>query len=626
MKEKILKREASDYLKLSKIAEKKNSPISSYYHEFALFVLNNSEPKNTENASYEIYLIGYVAGCLRLDASNVISSLTEEFKLLNNFFKNISSKDFIRIIKVGYEDGVKSSDFAKSIKSMFSIYISKNGLIETDSIPYISDYYSDFVIAKKVLKEISGTVCSVDGGKSFYVYSEKEHRWIFKKNKSFLLREILEHLKSTEWEQTKNISLTVDIERMRNSICSTAKANSVLNALVAFLPESSDMNFDSDPFAFYANGKTLVFKKDMETGKFFIEKKDSKKEDFNTVTSAISYNEEANLSHEIFQKVIDSIPSYDYDWIHRQYGSGILGISNQSLLCCTSPGSNGKTLLNDCVKYVLGNMAVNLSKYIFEDNSSGERARELIKGARLGFIDEWGSFSPEIMKQFVGNNSANIRRLFESEETIKLGITFISTSNTLPKIKEINQAMDRRLYRSIFPYTYVANPDPANPFERKIDTNLYHKFIESKEAQEAMLLWLVNGALLYLNDTSWQKKNISQEMKKATSEWLHKDSIETLIREYVDFTDDEKDVIYLEDVYRVLYDSGDIDYTERIFLKKLKSEKNDVLEARIRLSPKIVSKKSFVTFYYDTNIPIENGAFLRKNHLIKAAFKSKYKK
>lgn len=569
--EEILARKARGKAMLCKMRTGKESlSASESYAGLVSFFYNNlliNEGSLIEDEiSSELYLIGYISGLMR------VSYDTFEHVLLKENYSvyplQYEKSEFSRLIKIGYEDGLVAQQ-AKSVEVAIEQYSFFGGLIPAPEVPYSSEFYQDSNLADMAAELIKGQYV-LSGDKSLLVYDggiwvEKPDRAVLKSFSKTFLKELKEELKA--WPNLPNSA-----EKMKSQLGSIRKIFDVATTLENDLPRSTDIVFDEDPLLIVTPSRTLHLVKNSR-GKFTIKPKKHSPYDYATIKANADFSATPNYNNEIFKKIIGVVPEEEREWLQVHYGSGLLGISNTAFLSITSPGGSGKTFFNDCVSEVTGSLSVNLSKYIFEDNPQGERARSRVKKARMGFIDEWGSFSETIMKQFVGNESVNVRSLFKEEETIKLGMTFVSTSNELPPISKVTDALERRLYRLIFPYKFVAKPNKNNPLEKKIEPDLFARFREDIEAQEALLSWLLQGSVNYLNNTAWQEENLTKGIDEATKEWLNEGTVSTKVLELIEETGERKDVIFLKDLYKLTKNTFDIgDLTERHFVIRVKSE------------------------------------------------------
>jgi len=197
-------------------------------------------------------------------------------------------------------------------------------------------------------------------------------------------------------------------------------------------------------------------------------------------------------------------------YMQRLLGYGITGhTSAQVWAIWTGSGSNGKSLLMDILRQLMGPFAVMMpAELLFETGkttagASTPHLQALIK-KRLGFKDEGKAekanvLNEELIKTVTGSSAIATKPLYK--EYIEFSPTHlpILLCNQKPRVNVNDSAMMRRIVVIPFSNVYTSPDskaipyDPSNPNHRLRDDELRGRLM-SKAGQEQLLRWLVAGA------------------------------------------------------------------------------------------------------------------------------------
>ncbi len=155
---------------------------------------------------------------------------------------------------------------------------------------------------------------------------------------------------------------------------------------------------------------------------------------------------------------------------------------DEIFIFCIGSGSNGKSLTFQLVSEALGDYYISCPITIItrKRNSSNAASPELarMKGVRCGVYQEPGTdeeINVGIFKELSGNDRFMVRGLYSEPIEIRPQLKQFMTTNELPEIKSIDGGTWRRIRVIDFMSKFVENPNPAEPYEFKLDTTLKDK-------------------------------------------------------------------------------------------------------------------------------------------------------
>ena len=197
----------------------------------------------------------------------------------------------------------------------------------------------------------------------------------------------------------------------------------------------------------------------------------------------------------------------EYMW---QYMSSLLfGTNeNQSLNIFIGTGANGKSILIDLLSKVLGKYkgTVPISLITQKRGNIGGTSSEIYQliGTRFAVMQEPSmddEINAGIVKELTGKDPIMCRELFQTSTVFMPQFKLALATNRLPKIKDRDDGIWRRMkvvdFRSKFtanPYKDPQFPEDLYPYQFPIDTKLCEKF---DEWAPVMLSMLVEYAYIY---------------------------------------------------------------------------------------------------------------------------------
>jgi putative DNA primase/helicase len=196
------------------------------------------------------------------------------------------------------------------------------------------------------------------------------------------------------------------------------------------------------------------------------------------------------------------------NYLQKALGYSITGKTNEQVMfIATGSGSNGKSVLLDTFQRIGGNYCKPMQAEVLmtaKMDRNPEQASPSIKslaGARCAISSEskvGQRLDTALIKAHTGGGTITARALHENLVEFEMTHKLWLMTNTVPDVEHMDDALKGRLH--IIPFdmrwnrpgaTYV---DPALPTADKslMDT--------LKDESEGIFLWLVRGAMLYLND------------------------------------------------------------------------------------------------------------------------------
>lgn len=238
------------------------------------------------------------------------------------------------------------------------------------------------------------------------------------------------------------------------------------------------------------------------------------------ITKITDLNYRPDARHPDVDTVLQVVTDPVRGWLQAMFGYAATGYVSEDILpVLDGTGSNGKSALLGAVAAALDEYACPAPPKLLMKGSHDEHPTLIadLHGRRLVTIEETaegGSLAVERMKALTGGSTLKARFMrrdyFEFEATHQLVIA----TNHRPAVNSTDHATWRRLRLIPFPYRYTT-PDEARPGDRTIDRGLRERLRTGRAQKEAMLAWIVAGAVQWSNDGL----PICPEITNATDEW-----------------------------------------------------------------------------------------------------------
>lgn len=274
-------------------------------------------------------------------------------------------------------------------------------------------------------------------------------------------------------------------------LLSRPRVNNILSLTKGLVSVAGD-RFDADPDVLTVDNGVV----DLRTGQLRTHNPD----DYFTTFVPTAYRH--GFTHEDVTTALTSMDAQVRDYIRVCLGQGITGHmpDDDRIRLLHGGGSNGKSVVTTGLTATLGTGKAGGIRQLSDDvligNKDAKEEKMALRGARLTFVEELpegAHLNVNQLKKTVGTPTITSRHLYRGEVTWRASHTLILTTNYKPTVAETDHGTWRRLALIPFPYTYTTG-DADAPHKRKGDPLLRGR-MEGQQQREAMLSWLVSGAI-----------------------------------------------------------------------------------------------------------------------------------
>jgi putative DNA primase/helicase len=247
--------------------------------------------------------------------------------------------------------------------------------------------------------------------------------------------------------------------------------------------------WDADPWRLGTPGGTV----DLRTGKL----SPSNPDDYITKLAAVAPDEKAHC--KLWRKFLSEITQRDKELIRffqQWYGSSLTGDTrDQAFVFIYGPGGNGKSVMNNVIRWILGNYAVTATMALFTASPQERHTTDLamLDGARMVTAAETQrgrKWDEQLLKQMTGGDQITARFLYRDNTSFVPQFKPTIIGNHKPIIETVDDAMKRRT--NIAPVTWKPPPEAK-------DLDLENKL---RAEGPGILRWLIEGCL------DWQKNGL----------------------------------------------------------------------------------------------------------------------
>lgn len=188
------------------------------------------------------------------------------------------------------------------------------------------------------------------------------------------------------------------------------------------------------------------------------------------------------------------------DWLSRLVGYAATGHTSEDVVAVLDgSGANGKSTLLEALGAVLGDYAGAVSPQLVMRTSHEPHPtiKADLMGRRLVWVsetEEGGSFRMEQVKALTGGDQISARFMRGDFFTFAPTHTLVIATNHRPAVNSTEHAAWRRLRLVPFPHTYKPAHE-AGPGDRVQDPGLRRRLVTGKAQREALLAWIVAGAV-----------------------------------------------------------------------------------------------------------------------------------
>lgn len=268
--------------------------------------------------------------------------------------------------------------------------------------------------------------------------------------------------------------------------------------------------------------------------------------------------------------------------------TGLTGHQVENLFIATGQGGNGKGVINTQMMKTTGNYGYKLSSSVLL-NEIKEGANPQIANLhqkRFALSTEPSdkkTMCSSTLKELTGDKTINARMAYSNKCDINLCLSLFLECNSLPKMDEVNDAVERRI-RTI---PFVSSFKSAEDYERTLDkTNVFignprYKTDEFIEEHKQALFHILSPLCKRFIANGLVLSKVPSECKTAAIDYLaQSDHIYEWVCEKYEKTDHVDDFIYVKDMYEMFKGSTYFEnlskadkrkFTQKSFIENIKT-------------------------------------------------------
>jgi len=261
--------------------------------------------------------------------------------------------------------------------------------------------------------------------------------------------------------------------------------------------------------------------------------------------------------------ILDSIfPNVDVkEYYLEALSTGLYGQQIEKLFIATGAGGNGKSLLNALMMSACGGYGYKLpSNVLLQGVKEGANPAIANMNKKRFCLAQEPDGKQRIcsatLKEITGDASINCRTLYSVETKTQLNLTLFLECNDLPKLDEVNDAVQRRI--EVVPF--VSKFVDKHVFESFSDTeriadnimlgNSYYKTDEFKTNFRQALMILLMNKFEGFRLREYRFSNLPSDCKEKAHNYLAKsDDIYSWFIESFEKVNDDSSFLYFDDIY-----------------------------------------------------------------------------
>jgi putative DNA primase/helicase len=233
----------------------------------------------------------------------------------------------------------------------------------------------------------------------------------------------------------------------------------------------------------------------------------------------------------------------------------------------TGTGANGKSILMDLCKIVLGDYfkTISVSYLTKEIDGKDKTLPELVltRYARMLVAsepEERDKFQTSFMKEITGNDVISCRGLYGKPVKFVPHFKLWIPTNDVPKFSKYDNGMGRRTRCVPFPTRFVVNPKNDN--EEKRDEFLKERIKQDESWKFGLLGLLIDSLKSIQGKTLEMPKKVERFTEKYL---LENNPVGAWIKKYYNRTDNRSDIIQRTDLYNQFLQDTGINRTQKSF-------------------------------------------------------------
>jgi len=313
--------------------------------------------------------------------------------------------------------------------------------------------------------------------------------------------------------------------------------------------------------------------------------------DYISITCGYDYDDNYDINKvKEYDALLDTIfPNKDNKNYYLEcLSTGLTGHQVENLFIATGQGGNGKGVINSQMLKTTGNYGYKLTSSVLL-NEIKEGANPQIANLhqkRFALSTEPSdkkTMCSSTLKELTGDKTINTRMAYSNNCLVLLCLSLFLECNSLPKMDEVNDAVERRI-RTI---PFVSSFKSAEDYERTLDKknvfvgNPRYKTDEFIEEHKQALFHILTPLCKKFIDKGLVLSSMPMECKSASIDYLaQSDHIYEWVCEKYDKTDKVDDFIYVKDMYEMIKGSSYFEnlskankrkFTQKSFIENIKT-------------------------------------------------------
>ena len=503
--------------------------------------------------------------------NNEVVLCADGFMIPKKLYKVELLKELEAVIysETGFKVGISNKPMEQGYNAILDKHLKFNLYKPTFTTGLLADHFKTiysniFVVVNNELYQYNGVYwmrdkCSKNS--SLHTFVDTVY---YKYLINYINKEIVEfnmklcNLKGDELDKAKvNLEpLILFLQNVNSNLRSVKRRKDIIDDICIKLT-NNNIEFDTNPHLLAFTNKVY----DLSVGEF-IEPCYSQYISMTTDWEWCSYYSEDKLMK--LDKLLNSIFPNSEDvkeYYLETLSTGLYGQQIEKLFIATGGGGNGKSLINSFMMVSVGEYGYKLpSSVILQPIKEGANpAVANMHKKRFCLVqepDEKQRICSATLKELTGDASINCRTLYSTNTKTQLHLSLFLECNKLPKLDEVNDAVQRRIEVIPFVAKFVDKDayESLSELER-IETNTsmvdtYYKTDEFKVNYKQALMMVLMDKFKKYRLNGYQFSSVPNACKvKAGSYLATSDDIYTWFIENFERTDDNISYLYLDDIY-----------------------------------------------------------------------------
>ena len=450
---------------------------------------------------------------------------------------------------------------------------------EDKEIDHMDDYLdmSDFKMATIMFKKYQEKFVTVTVQNRWRWFEFSGHRWVDCPNGATLISHMNDFLharvsiyinqlyKQIDMVERKKRKKDSDLlEKLRGHLRilnKSAKSIHNIGTKERILKECAILFHDCDGFLDKLDSKPNLL--GFNNGVFDLDKNEFRAglpEDYLTMSTGYDYTPvaEPEIRNEIlgfYESIAENQEGMDYLLATQAYA--LHGTKHlEEFWNWTGVGSNGKSVNAGLLDMTLGqyyyeaDIGILTQKKTDASKCSPELAK--LYGKRMVVMSEpeiTDCLQSNLVKKLTGNDKIQARGLYQDVREFRPQFSITILCNGVPNLSSYDQAITRRIRVVPFKKHFVDDPNPSNPFEKKVDRGMKRRFENDVRYHQQLMLLLIER---FQQDVRGKNKIMPpQSVLETTTEYLsEQDIVRAFIHEFFEVTNDPKHHVQSSQLYQ----------------------------------------------------------------------------